>query len=102
MDSFKKFFNINIGTKKRHMHPILNTKRPHETVPVMHRTKKDIYKFKILKKMQSGTKIITNREAQELMKRFNVKFSTDSIATLGNTGISLYKNPSGEGYILQK
>ena len=84
------------------MHPILNTKRPHETVPVMHRTKQDVYKFKTLKDKQSGKAIITNREAQVLMKRFNVKFSTDSRAVLGNTGISLYKNPAGEGYMLEK
>jgi len=102
MDSFNKFFNINLGPKKRYMHPTLDTKRPHETVPVMHRTKFDVYKFKLLKDREKGRFNITDREAAMLMKRFNVKFSQDSVATLGNTGVRLYKNTNGGGYIIEK
>jgi len=102
MDSFNKFFNINLGPKKRYMHPTLDTKRPHETVPVMHRTKHDVYKFKILKGRNKGKFNITDREASELMKKFNVRFSQSERATLGNTGIMLYKNLDGGGYIIQK
>lgn len=102
MDSFNKFFNINLGPKKRYMHPTLDTKRPHETVPVMHRTKYDVYRFKLLKDRESGQFNITDREARILMKRFNVKFSQANAATLGNTGIALFKNPAGKGYIIRK
>lgn len=107
MTTFKDFFNAgtpgSMGiTRKRHHGALLNTRRPHEPVPDMHKSKKDVDKFRSLKGKMTGKYNITNNEAEELKTRFNVKFSQSNVATLGNTGITLYKNPNGEGYILQK
>lgn len=107
MITFKDFFNAGVSgnmgiTRKRHHGALLNTRRPHEPVPDMHKSKKDVDKFRSLKSKIAGRYNITDNEAKELKKRFNIKFSQNNVATLGNTGVRLYRNPDGGGYILQK
>lgn len=105
--TFKEFFQIDNKIGPRHLKDdgLLNTSVPHKPIAKMHQTKKDVQKFTSLKNKNVGKNIINDLEALELFNKFKInKANVDKgdRTNLGNTGVIVYKNPSGRGYILEK
>lgn len=80
--------------------PISHPQSPGKFVPDMWRTDSDVVpEFEALKKMTTGKKVINNKKAAKLRTKFPLKKD----GKLGNTGISMTKNPANPTtFILQK
>lgn len=77
-----------------------HSKSPGKFVPDMWKSNPNVIpEFESLKQQDSGTKIINQRKAQQLMKQFSLKTAD---GRLGNTGISLKRHTTPGLFILQK
>lgn len=104
MEDFKTFFSLNPnGVKKRHYGTGLTPAAQKKFVPDYHKTKKDVDAFRTLKaNNEKSIRVVTDKEALELFKKFNIVEGESEVHVLGNTGITIYKNPAGTGYILKR
>lgn len=102
--TFKDFFgkqsikSKDLGTKKRHMHPILrdvssHSKHPGRVVPHMHRAKVNNNKVERLKKVNTGRYTINKNDLVQIEKEYNLKYDLKTPKALGNTGIILKHDP---------
>ena len=92
MMSFMDF--VNIGTQKRHMHPVgrdvsSHPKHPGRFVPHMHRAKLENVKLKRLKEGNSRKEILTRADIKELKDVYKFALNANHPVKLGNTGITI-------------
>lgn len=113
-DHYSKFRKDGTSVNRRHMRDTVGVsnatnpdmKHAGDVVPVVHRTDNNaVQPFEELKRVNSGIKHITSAHVRKLADQFgfNIPAQANEEVKCGNTGISVTKHPTKEGfYILQK